>query len=200
MRGKRNKEMKHCRGSIATLFLTAIIIAPSNSLETEQWNPFEPVSRVVEWFDKLNKKFDEIVRTEPNKRLIGSIDDLLAVLNAIETCTQTVEANLPEQPPNEKQKEFLEVHIQKLKRDVVDAVNYCVHDIAPNLQLDDADSPDHLIPNLSDKTIAVTFLDDMLNQGPWDSKRTTELLDKGLKSVRDVRNKVAEFRTKLLSD
>ena len=192
--------MKHCRGLIATLLLTATIIAPSNSLETEQWNPFEAVSRIVEWFDNLNKKFDEIVRTEPNKQLIGSIDDLLAVLNAIETGTQTIQANLPEEPPNEKQKEFLEVHIQQLKRDLVDAVNYCVHDIGPELQLDDADSADHLIPNLNDKTIAVTFLDDMLNHGPWDSKRTTELLDKGLKSIRDVRNKVAEFRTKLLSD
>jgi len=145
--------MKHFRRAVATLLLTAIIIAPSNSLETAQWNPFEALSRIDDWFDKLNKKFDEIVRTEPNKRLIGSIDDLLAVLNAIETGTQIIEANLPEEPPNEKQKEFLEVHIQKLKRDVIDAVNYCIHDIAPNLQLDDADSPDHLIPNLSDKTI-----------------------------------------------
>ena len=78
--------MKHCRRAVATLLLTAIIIiAPSNSLETAQWNPFEAVSRIDDWFDKLNKKFDEIVRTEPNKQLIGSIDDLLTVLNAIET-------------------------------------------------------------------------------------------------------------------
>src|SRR5262245_29217213 len=60
--------------------------------------------------DKLNTKFDEIVRIEPNEQLISSIDDLLAVLYAIETGIQTIEANLPEQPPDEKQKEFLEVH------------------------------------------------------------------------------------------
>jgi hypothetical protein len=192
--------MKHSRGAIATLLLTAIIMAPSNSLETALWNPFEAISRIDEWFDKLNKKFDEIVRTEPNKQLIGSIDDLLAVLNAVETGTQTIEANLPEEPPNEKQKEFLEEHIQKLKRSLLDAVNYCVRDIGPDLQLDNADSADHLMPNLNDKTIAVTFLDDMLDHGPWDSKKTTELLDKGLKSIRDVRNRVTEFRTKLLSD
>jgi len=96
-------------------YAVAYGIAPSNSLETAQWNPFEAVSRIDDWFDKLNKKFDEIVRTEPNKQLIGSIDDLLTVLNAIETGTQIIEA-------------------------------------------------------------------------------------KGLKSIRDVRNRVTEFRTKLLSD
>jgi len=47
--------------------------------------PVRGLSRIDDWFDKLNKKFDEIVRTEPNKQLIGSIDDLLTVLNAIET-------------------------------------------------------------------------------------------------------------------
>lgn len=157
-----------------------------NSSETEQSNPFEGVSRIVEWFDKLNAKFDEIVRIEPNAQLISSIDDLLAVLYAIETGIQTIEANLPEQPPDEKQKEFLEVQIRKLKDDLLKAVNYCVQDISPDLRLDDADSAKHLMPDLNDKTIVLTFLDDMLNHGPWDSKKATELLDKGLKSIRDL--------------
>jgi hypothetical protein len=192
--------MKCIRQAIVALLFAATTLAPTSALAQLTWDPFDGVLKLVEWFEKLNAKFENIVTVEKEAQLLRSVDRLRKNLYALEADTQILQDNIPDKSPNAEQKEQLQKLVDELMASVT-RLSSTAREIGADLRLNEGSEVEFTLTyGLRTRAGVLIYLQQTINQGqPWNAQEVRAQLDQGLQAVRAAQVAVTVFRHKLSS-
>jgi hypothetical protein len=163
------------------------------------WDPFDGVTKLVEWFNKLNGQFDQFVASEQRGQLVRSIDGLRKNLYALEADTQVLLDRIPDKPPANRVKIQLRMFVSHLMN-TVNALSRSVRDVGADLRLAEASQIEpsqierRLTFGLRTREITLNFVEAQIEgQTPWDAAEVRDRLNEGLNAVRDAQLAATTF-------
>jgi hypothetical protein len=196
--------MKNMLYLFLVLALAVTTLAPTNALAQSPWEPFDGVSKLVEWFANLNAKFDKIVIAEKQGQLLRSVDRLRKELYSLEADTQILLDNIPDKAPNAEQNEQLK-GLSDVLMITVERLGHSAREIGADLRLNEGIDVEHALTyGLGTRRKALTYLQQALNEAAarpwaWNAQEVRARLDKGLQAIRTAQVAVTMFRQKLAS-
>lgn len=170
------------------------------------WDPFDGVTKVVDWFMELNSKFDRLVANEQRAQLIRSVDRLRKNLYTLEADTQLLLDSIPDERPVGARREQLMVFVDDLM-ETVERLSSSVRDIGADLRLNEAiEIEARLTYGLRSRKMVLTYLENCIGRSDsltdtsphWDAVRIRGRIRQGLAAVKDAQLAATKFRQKLL--
>jgi hypothetical protein len=187
------------RGLLAPLG-AGLLIRDRMALAYSEWNPFDGITNLVSWFEKLNKQFDQLVASEQVGQLSRSIDRLRKDLYQLEADTQWLMDRIPDEPPDSKKKIQLRKSVDILMKTVLRLTD-SVRAIGAELRLREADEIEaRLTAGLYSRGQVLTFLDARLQDQArwgWDAAELRGQLKRGLAAVKDAQLAATTFSQQL---
>lgn len=162
------------------------------------WEPFDGITRLVDWFDELNNKFDQLVAKEQRAQLSRSVDRLRTQLYELEADTQALLDSIPDQLPEGQKKSELRVVVNELKIRVA-GLGQSVRDIGAELRLAEANQIERRLTfGLRSRRRYLTFVEARIEgRGKWDATEVRDRLNRGLNAVRDAQLAATKFSQQL---
>jgi hypothetical protein len=163
-----------------------------------EWEPFDGITKLVDWFSKLNRQFDQLVASEQRGQLTRSVDRLRKELYTLEADTQLLLDRIPDEPPDDARRMQLRVLVRNLMA-TVERLSQSVRDIGAELRLVEAgEIEDRLTRGLRTRMLALTFLEARIEgEAPWDAAEVRGRLKQGLAAVKDAQLAATTFSQQL---
>lgn len=180
------------------LAMALIIASPTPALAQE--NPFDAVSSLVEWFDRLNTSWDRIVTREERAQYLRSLDRLRRELLDLEGGTELLLAEIPDHPPDAEERVQLEQHIDELLASVT-RVRGRADEVESEIALADPSLPREISQTAAGRTAALRFLQRELNESDfsWSPQEIRSRLGAALRLVSQTQIAVTRFRNRIAS-
>lgn len=96
----------------------ATVLAAAPAPVCAQVDPFQTVSSIVTWFERLNANWDRVVTEQERRQLIRSTDEIRSLLYRIRGNSELLLGSVPDSAPDEIERRQLTSQIDSLQRSV----------------------------------------------------------------------------------
>jgi hypothetical protein len=164
----------------------------------EVLEPLDGITKIVEWFKKLNEDFDQIVDMEKKGQLQRSIDRLRQSLFEVESDTKALKALIPDSRPQDDSSVGKLVRYNMALSSSIETLSSAVRELGADIMLYNGEEAAAALGNgIVAKGGALVYLDNSLAGGPWDGEAIRAKLDNGLGAIHEALLAVTEFERKL---
>lgn len=192
--------MKSIRGALVASLFAAVTLGASVAAAGQPWEPFDGVTKLVDWFAKLNAQFDHLVTVEKRAQLRRSVDRLRKDLYALEANTQLLQDQVPDERPSAEQKAHLTGLVDELMASVR-RLGEAARLVGADLRLNEGEEVERALTfGLRTRAKTLTYLQQTLSKAdtqPWNAQEVRERIGQGLQTVREAQLAVTKFRQKL---
>lgn len=192
--------MRSIRLSIGVLLLAIAATQPNLSVAQEGWDPIAGVSKMIDWFSKLNEQVDKIIEVEKRGQLIRAVDRVRKDLYALEAEAVILRDSVPESRPTTENREYLQQLSTNLLQ-VVRRLSVSVRDVGAELRLNNAaEIESALTYGLRTRGLILTEFQYALAEsaeGKWNPSEVRGRLDVGIKAVKAAQLAATTFRRNL---
>jgi hypothetical protein len=186
------------RTALAVVLLLGML--PSTSYAQSGWDPLAGITQLVDWFSRLNDKFEQVVVAEDRGQLLRAVDRLRKELYALEADARILRDTVPDSVPTKEEREHLRNLAAELQK-TVSRLTEASRRVGADLRLNEAEEVEKaLTSGLRTRAAALTYLQRAINDsahGQWNAPEVRLRLEKGIEAVRAAQLAVTSFRQKL---
>lgn len=183
--------------AISALFAAALSVAPAPA--GAQGQPFDSISSIVGWFDRLNRSWDRIVTEQERQQLLRALDGLRRQLFVIQGDSQLLLDSVPDAPPDAVERGQLTAQVDTLQKSV-EGLRQTTATLSAELQ--DGEAAERVTRAGATRGAALRFAESNLRRSvtdpkAWQPGEVRSRLRDGLAALKAAQAAVTKFRGRL---
>jgi len=184
----------------AMLAVLLLSLLPSTVHAQSGFDPLAGVTQLVNWFSRLNEKFDQVIISEKRAQLLRAVDRLRKELYALEADARSLKDVIPDSVPTAEEQQHLRNLAGELQK-TVSRLTEASRSVGADLRLNEAnDVEEALTSGIRTRGEALTYLQRAIydaERGKWNAPEIRIRLENGIKAVHEAQLAVTSFRQKL---